>query len=94
MSIEEMLVEKLNVLPPAKQQELLAFAESLVKEAQATQKATESEKSARLPLSELLKDTEVVGMWRDRPEMQDSTAWVRQLRQQQWRAENLYDSDR
>lgn len=25
-----------------------------------------------------------VGMWSDRPDMQDSTAWVRQLRQQQW----------
>jgi hypothetical protein len=23
-----------------------------------------------------------VGMWSDRPEMQDSTAWVRQIRQQ------------
>ena len=26
-----------------------------------------------------------VGLWKDRPELQDSTAWVRQIRQQQWR---------
>ncbi|EKU96520.1 hypothetical protein Lepto7375DRAFT_0526 [Leptolyngbya sp. PCC 7375] len=26
-----------------------------------------------------------VGMWKDRPELEDSTAWVRQLREQQWR---------
>jgi Protein of unknown function (DUF2281) len=26
-----------------------------------------------------------VGMWSDRPEMQDSTAWVREVRQQHWR---------
>lgn len=38
MTIAELLVEKLNVLPPEKQQELLAFAEALVKEAQTKQK--------------------------------------------------------
>nr|VFJ57208.1 MAG: Predicted antitoxin, contains HTH domain [Candidatus Kentron sp. DK] len=25
-----------------------------------------------------------VGMWKDRPDMADSTAWVRNLRQQEW----------
>lgn len=25
-----------------------------------------------------------VGMWRDRPEMQDSAAWVKRVRQQHW----------
>jgi len=25
-----------------------------------------------------------IGMWSDRPEMQDSAAWVRQIRQQHW----------
>lgn len=29
-------------------------------------------------------DQPFVGMWSDVPEMQDSTAWVRQTRQQQW----------
>jgi hypothetical protein len=29
-------------------------------------------------------DQPFVGMWSDVPEMQDSAAWVRQTRQQQW----------
>jgi hypothetical protein len=32
-----------------------------------------------------LKNEPFVGMWSDCPEMQDSTAWVRQVRQQHWR---------
>jgi len=27
-----------------------------------------------------------VGMWSDRPEMQDSTAWVRRVREEHWRS--------
>jgi len=42
MTIAEMLVEKLNVLPPEKQRELLAFAESLVQEAQTGKIVAES----------------------------------------------------
>ena len=32
-----------------------------------------------------LENEPFVGMWCDRPEMQDSTAWVKQVRQQHWR---------
>jgi hypothetical protein len=32
-----------------------------------------------------LENQPFVGMWQDRSEMQDSTVWVRQIRQQQWR---------
>jgi Arc/MetJ family transcription regulator len=31
-----------------------------------------------------LEQDPVVGMWADRQEMRDSSAWVRELRQQQW----------
>jgi hypothetical protein len=31
-----------------------------------------------------LEDQPFVGMWRDRPETQDSTQWLRNLRKQQW----------
>ncbi|NJL23053.1 MAG: hypothetical protein HC895_23090 [Leptolyngbyaceae cyanobacterium SM1_3_5] len=31
-----------------------------------------------------LRDEAFIGMWRDRPEMEDSSQWVRNLRQQQW----------
>jgi hypothetical protein len=30
------------------------------------------------------KDEPFIGMWSDRTDMQDSTAWVRQLRQKEW----------
>ena len=32
-----------------------------------------------------LENSPFVGMWKDRPELEDSTAWVRQVREQQWR---------
>ena len=32
-----------------------------------------------------LTNSAFVGMWKDRADMQDSTGWVRQQRQQQWR---------
>ncbi|MCP4538881.1 MAG: type II toxin-antitoxin system VapB family antitoxin [Chloroflexi bacterium] len=41
------------------------------------------ETSARQNFDDLAQDP-VVGMWADRPEMQDSSAWVRQLRRRQW----------
>jgi hypothetical protein len=31
-----------------------------------------------------LDDESFVGMWSDRPETQDSTTWVKQVRQQHW----------
>lgn len=31
-----------------------------------------------------LENQPFVGMWQDRAEMRDSTAWVRQVRRQQW----------
>jgi hypothetical protein len=94
MTIEEQLVENLHHLPPEKQQELLAFAKLLVQETNAGEAVRESEGSVKLPLSELLRDSEIVGMWSDRLEMADSTAWVRQLRHREWRDTGIYDSDR
>ncbi len=31
-----------------------------------------------------LDQSEFVGLWKDRPELQDSSAWVKQIRQTQW----------
>jgi len=45
MTIAELLVEKLNVLPPEKQQELLAFADSLVQEVQVADQLSEPVKT-------------------------------------------------
>ena len=38
------------------------------------------ERLAKVPLRE----DPAIGMWEDREDMQDSTAWVRQLRQREW----------
>lgn len=42
--------------------------------------------------ADLLQDP-VVGMWQDRDDMADSTAWVRQVRQQEWERIGGTDAD-
>jgi len=39
-----------------------------------------------------LKDSKFFGMWRDRSEMADSVAYVRELRRQQWSPERHHDN--
>lgn len=75
MTIAQLLVEQLNVLPPEKQQELLAFAQALVQEVQ---------NEGTRPMKGAWRNHQAVGLWKDRTEMQDSAAWVRNLRRQQW----------
>ncbi len=74
MTIEQAILETLKVLPPEKQQEILEFAESLVEGVQ-TEGADAQAGWENDPF---------VGMWKDREDMQDSVAWVMQLRRQQW----------
>lgn len=74
MTIEEAIIEKLRELPPEKQQEILDFAEFLVQKVQ-TERRTAQVNWQTDPC---------IGMWKDRADMQDSTAWVRQIRQQEW----------
>ncbi len=33
-----------------------------------------------------LEDEPFVGMWKDREDMEDSSQWVRQIRQQEWKS--------
>ena len=42
--------------------------------------------------ADLIEDP-VVGMWQDRKDMEDSTAWVRQVRQQEWEHMGGTDAD-
>jgi len=74
MTVEQAILETLKVLPPEKQQEILEFAESLVQRVEAETAEDQAD----------WQNDPFVGMWKDREEMQDSGAWVRQLRQQQW----------
>ncbi|MCG6861403.1 MAG: DUF2281 domain-containing protein [Chromatiaceae bacterium] len=70
-------VEKLGALPKEKQAEVLDFIEFL---------------SSRLPNSATvderrqlaLREEPFVGMWADREDLSDSTAWVRELRRNEW----------
>lgn len=74
MTIEESIIEKLRELPLEKQQEILDFTDFLVQKVQAERHTAAVNWQA----------DPCIGMWKDRSDIQDSTAWVRQLRQQEW----------
>lgn len=74
MTIEEAILVKLRELPLEKQQEILDFADFLVQKLQ-----TESHR-VRVDWQ----NDPCIGVWKDRSDMQNSTAWVRQLRQLEW----------
>ncbi|MBE9229685.1 DUF2281 domain-containing protein [Phormidium sp. LEGE 05292] len=74
MSIEEAILEKVRVLPPEKQQEVLDFAEFLAQKIEVTNSSIKGS----------FQDEPFVGIWREREEMSDSSAWVRRTRQQEW----------
>ncbi|MFN2807572.1 hypothetical protein, partial [Escherichia coli] len=77
MTTEERAIAVLKTLSIEKQQVALEFLEFL-------QAKSEARENSKASLSELLRDPEIVGMWSDRPEMEDSTEWVRQLRRREW----------
>ncbi|MGG6268518.1 DUF2281 domain-containing protein [Leptolyngbya sp. AN03gr2] len=74
----EQLREDIATLPEDAQQLVIDFVSFLKHRYQAS--------STTHPQPLNLDNESFVGMWSDRPEMQDSTAWVRQVRQQQWRS--------
>ncbi len=73
----ERLKDDISALPETAQQLIVEFVAFL------KQRYTPSQPSPAHPLN--LENEPFVGMWSDRSEMQDSTAWVRQIRQQHWR---------
>lgn len=75
MTTEEILRE-INSLPPEAQRQLEEFISFLRERYQETQ--------AKSAPSSNLEAEAFVGMWRDREDMQDSLAWVRQVRQSHW----------
>lgn len=64
-------------LPPEAQQEVLDFV-TILKTRYPTKLVTSKKKRIKLA------DEPFVGMWEGREDIQDSTAWVRKLRQQEW----------
>jgi Protein of unknown function (DUF2281) len=74
----EQLRDDVSALPETAQQLVVDFVAFL------KQRYAHSQTTPSHPLN--LENEPFVGMWSDRPEMQDSTAWVRQKRQQHWRS--------
>ena len=76
MTTEEILRD-LTLLPPEARRQVsdfIAFLRQRYGPPQSTAQTKPSDWSSE----------EFVGMWRDRADMQDSSAWVRNLRQQEW----------
>jgi hypothetical protein len=64
------LLNDIEQLPPEAQQKIEALIISL--------------KELYIPKKTKLSEEEFVGMWSNRPEMQDSTEWVRKTRKSEW----------
>ncbi len=64
-------------LPPDAQQQVADFISFLQTRYQPISKPTKPKIK--------LADEEFIGMWRDRKDMEDSTAWVRKTRRTHWR---------
>jgi len=75
MTHEEILRD-LASLPPEGQRQVAAFI-ALLRERYARSQAPE-------PVTSDLAQDSFIGMWRDREDMQDSSAWVRNLREREW----------
>lgn len=75
MTLAEVL-QRATALPKEKQEELSDFVEFLLSRTEAKPVLTEH--------TELDLQTPFFGMWADRPEMNDSTAYVQALRQSEW----------
>jgi hypothetical protein len=68
------LIGDISSLPPEAQKEVIDFVAFL---------------KTRYPIPKNRNSTSseepFIGMWKDRKDMQDSTAWVRDLRRKEWR---------
>ncbi len=82
MTLAEVL-QRATALPKEKQEELSDFVEFLLSRSEAKSVLTEH--------TELDLQTPFFGMWADRPEMNDSTAYVQALRQSEWEGRHAAD---
>jgi hypothetical protein len=71
------ILSNYNSLPPEAQQQVIDFIAFLQ-----TRYRPVSKKRARQPSS--IEDESFVGIWRDREDMHDSSAWVRNARKTEW----------
>ncbi len=72
----ERLRDDISALPETDQQLIVDFVAFL------KHRYSPSQPSSPHPLT--LENEPFIGMWSDRSEMQDSTTWVKEIRQQHW----------
>jgi len=72
-----LLVQDIASLPPEAQKQVLDFVAFLKARYPAPSRGRKAKRTN-------LADEPFVGMWRDREDMQDSSAWVRRLREREW----------
>ncbi len=73
----EQVWREFDALPPHAQQQVVAFITFLHSQ-------TNQEPAPVMPISTDLANEPFVGMWRDRDDLMDSSAWVRRLRASEW----------
>ena len=70
------IVREIASLPPEAQKQVIDFVAFL--------KARYPTRPARKARRTRLADEPFIGMWRNREDMEESTGWVRSLRQREW----------
>lgn len=73
---DEEILREINSLPPEAQRQIEDFISFLRERYKSSQPKTAP--------SPGLESEAFVGMWRDRKDMRDSSAWVRNIRQSHW----------
>ena len=71
------IIENLASLPPEAQEQVIDFI-AFLKTRYPTPPSSVKASPGKLA------NEPFIGMWRDRDDMQDSSAWVHQLRQREW----------
>jgi len=82
---EQKIWSEFSALPPELQRQVADFIHFLRTRYTHTRKKTKL-----IPLEK----EPFIGMWRDREDMEDSTAWVRNLRQSQWEQRRARNNSR
>ena len=75
---QEAVIRQFNSLPPEAQREAADFISFLESRYKAATAKVMKNKATRLS------DEAFFGMWSDRQDMEDSSAWVRKLRKEEW----------
>ena len=78
MTSEKQILADLAALPPDAQEQVREFIAFL----RSRQHSARAKKPTRARVA--LADEPFIGIWRDREDMKDSSAWVRETRQREW----------